>query len=204
MSEQSEHWNDAYAKGGRDVSWFQSQAAVSMVLIKSVASASDTPIVDIGGGASVLVDELLAARFADISVLDVSEHGLNIARERLGDTAKEVDWIVCDLLDWGPRRRYGVWHDRAVLHFLTAVDDRVRYRETLLNALRPGGHAVIGVFAEDGPERCSELEVRRYSQDDLTQLFGDAFTIVDRRREMHRTPGCNSQPFNWVVARRVR
>lgn len=203
MPEQLKHWNDAYAGGGRDVSWFQSQAAVSMVLIKSVASASDTPVIDIGGGASVLVDNLLAARFTDVSVLDVSELGLEVARERLGDAAKDVDWIACNLLNWLPPRRYGVWHDRAVLHFLTAADDRVHYRKTLLAALRPGGHAVIGVFAEDGPERCSGLEVRRYSQDDLTQLLGDAFAIVDRRRETHRTPGGNPQPFNWVVARRV-
>ncbi|MBI4897684.1 MAG: class I SAM-dependent methyltransferase [Actinobacteria bacterium] len=203
MTDSAEHWNFAYAGGGRDVSWFQGQAAISDRLIKSVASAADTPIIDIGGGASTLVDGLLAAGFNDLSVLDVSSVGLAIARERLGDAAEEVEWFACDVLDWQPSRRYGIWHDRAVLHFSNDDADRARYRETLLATLRTGGHAVIGVFAQDGPERCSELQVRRHSQADLAEFLGEEFAIVDRRRELHRTPGGNPQPFNWVVARRV-
>lgn len=203
MTDFTEHWNLAYAAGGEDVSWFQELAAISLTLIKSVASASDTPIIDIGGGASTLVDGLLAERFTDISVLDLSADGLSIARERLGEAETDVDWIVTDLLAWVPSRRYGVWHDRAVLHFLVEDSDRERYRVTLLDAVRSGGHAVIGVFAEDGPERCSNLTVRRHSQQDLAELLGNDFVIVDRRREVHSTPGGNPQPFNWIVARRV-
>lgn len=197
------HWDRAYAGGGADVSWHQPRAATSLALIEAVAPAPRTAVIDIGGGASTLVDGLLAAGFTDITVLDLAADGLAIARRRLGDAASGVHWIAADLLAWNPPRRYGVWHDRAVLHFLVDDWQRARYRATLDRALEPGGHAVIGVFAEDGPERCSNLPVRRYAHNELADFLGEGFETIERRRELHETPSGKAQPFNWVVARRV-
>jgi trans-aconitate methyltransferase len=123
---------------------------------------------------------------------------------RLGESAINVDWIVADLLSWRPSRKYDVWHDRAVLHFLTEESERSGYLDALRSALEVGGHVVIGVFAEDGPEQCSGLMVRRYSRGDLEDLLGPEFQSVDSTRELHGTPGGNQQSFTWLTARRVK
>jgi hypothetical protein len=153
----SRHWDDAYStRGTQGVSWFQHEPTVSLELIDSLGLDRATPVVDVGGGASVLADRLLGAGFTDISVLDVSEVALNDARRRIGDT-ESVQWLHEDLLSWSPARRYGLWHDRAVFHFLTDEDDQNVYLETMRSALLPGGSLVLATFAEDGPERCSGL-----------------------------------------------
>lgn len=195
-----EHWNAAYAQGDTRVSWFQDEAAPSLERILRVAGPGDS-LIDVGGGSSPLADGLLAAGFDDVSVLDVSDAGMSLSRERLGAAAEAVEWIVADLLDWQPGRTYDVWHDRAVFHFLVDEAQRERYRATMLRALASSGRAVMGVFADDGPEQCSGLPVRRHSERELADWLGPEFEILEASRQQHTTPGGNSQSFVWVSAR---
>ncbi|MBJ7458549.1 MAG: class I SAM-dependent methyltransferase [Thermoleophilaceae bacterium] len=203
MHSGTEHWNAAYAGGDDAVSWFQVEARTSLDLIESVTQP-DASLIDVGGGSSRLVDGLIERGHKDLAVLDLADSALAISRERLGPRAADVDWIVANLLDWESPRSYDVWHDRAVLHFLTSDEQRHSYLAAMRTALRVGGHAVIGVFAADGPEQCSGLEVRRYSPEDLRALLGSDFEPVSSVRELHGTPGGNQQAFNWLVARRAR
>src|SRR5262245_11653492 len=195
--DRAEHWDGRYAAGDTGLSWYQEHARTSVELMDAVGRTRDTSVLDIGGGASTLVDDLLAGGQRDVTVLDVSAPALAIARRRLGDPA-EVTWIVADLLAWEPPRRWDLWHDRAVLHFLVDAGDRDAYVALLRRALRPGGAFVIGTFAEDGPTHCSGLPVRRYAAPDLADLLGDV-TVVSRRREVHHTPGGAAQPFTWLA-----
>jgi trans-aconitate methyltransferase len=180
------------------VSWFQSEPTISLELIASLGLDVATPVVDIGGGASVLADRLLGAGFTDISVLDVSEVALHAGQQRIGDTPC-VEWLHEDLLSWSPARRYGLWHDRAVFHFLIDEEDRGAYLKTMRSALRPGGSLVLATFAEDGPEHCSGLPVARYSVDQLLTRLGVRFELRVAHRELHVTPGGVVQPFTWIA-----
>lgn len=203
MTPDAGHWNSAYREKGATVSWHQTQATTSLDLIADVA-APEAAVVDVGGGASTLVDGLLDRGHRDITVLDLAQVALDTARDRLGERGASVVWRAGDLLAWTPDRAYDVWHDRAVLHFLTEDADRARYAELAAGAVAPGGHAIIGTFAPDGPEQCSGLPVRRQSPDDLSALLADRFEPVRTAREEHRTPSGNLQPFSWLVARRTR
>lgn len=156
-------------------------------------------MVDVGGGASVLVDHLVERGFLDISVVDLSQVALDQARERLGESAGLVHWLCHDVLLWAPERRYQVWHDRAVFHFLCDEDQRRLYLANLRSGLAPGGHVVIGTFAPDGPETCSGLPVARYGPDDLARAFGADFKVVGHRDEEHITPHAISQKFTWLA-----
>ena len=163
-SERAEHWNAAYqAKGEAGVSWFEATPEVSLALIGKFGRGPETNLIDIGGGASRLVDALIARGWTSLSVLDLSQAAIDAAKARLGDAAQRVEWIVDDVTRWQPRRTYDIWHDRAAFHFLTAPEDRAAYAERLRMALKPGGHAIIATFASDGPERCSGLPVMRYA-----------------------------------------
>jgi SAM-dependent methyltransferase len=194
------HWNDRYESIGADrVSWFEDRPAVSLELLAALGVGPQHAVIDVGGGAASLVDHLLAAGHSDVTVLDVSAVALGEARTRLGDPAG-VTWIEADLLGWRPGRRWDVWHDRAVLHFLTDDSDRATYLDLLRRALVPGGGFVIGTFAEDGPTQCSGLPVRRHSTEDLLDLLGDV-EVVEQRRHVHRTPGDADQAFNWIAGR---
>jgi trans-aconitate methyltransferase len=193
------HWDDRYADGDTDLSWYQEHARTSVELMDAVGRTPDTSVLDVGGGASTLVDDLLAAGQRDVTVLDVAAPALAIARRRLGDPAG-VTWIVADLLTWSPPRRWDLWHDRAVLHFLVDARDRDTYVALLRRALLPGGSFVVGTFAEDGPTHCSGLPVERYAAPDLADLLGDV-TVVAQRREVHHTPGGAAQPFTWLAGR---
>ena len=198
-AERSRHWDDAYStRGTQGVSWFQSEPTVSLELIESLGLDVATPVVDIGGGASVLADRLLGAGFTDISVLDVSEVALNAGRRRIGNS-RSVQWLHEDLLAWVPARRFGLWHDRAVFHFLTDEHDQGVYLDTMRSTLLPGGSLVLATFAEDGPERCSGLPVTRYSVDELRARLGSRFELTVSRRELHATPGGAVQPFTWIA-----
>lgn len=203
MADRGVHWENVYAtKRSTDVSWYQPEPTTSLRLIKAVTSAPDASIVDIGAGASLLVDNLLAEGFSDLTVVDVAERALAEVRSRLGDNARTVTFIRHDVSTWNPDRRYDVWHDRAVFHFLTEPNDRERYVDVAHRALRGGGVAIIGTFAEDGPTHCSRLPVSRYSFEDLAAVFAPAFVPVQHEREEHVTPGGNVQPFTWAVFRR--
>jgi SAM-dependent methyltransferase len=199
VAERGAHWQDLYAHTAvTDVSWFQQHPAASIELIRATRAGADSPIVDVGGGASTLADRLLDERYRDVTVLDVADNALAAARSRLGQRAGQVSWIVADLLRWRPDRRYQVWHDRAVFHFLTDPADRQRYRSVLHRALAPDGHIVIGTFAADGPTRCSGLPTARYSADTLAaELPG--YRVLHQRREEHVTPTATVQPFTWLV-----
>lgn len=198
----AQHWRQTYdTKAVDQVSWYQTDPQMSLRLVAAAGAHPDTSIIDIGAGASVLADRLLDQGLHDITVLDIAETALAAARTRLGDRATAVTWITGDLLSWKPDRRYDIWHDRAVFHFLTGPADRDRYRRTLSAALAGHGHLVIGTFAEDGPVSCSGLPVARYSSEQLAAEFPE-FDVVDAAREEHQTPWAAVQPFTWLLLRR--
>jgi 2-polyprenyl-3-methyl-5-hydroxy-6-metoxy-1,4-benzoquinol methylase len=197
------HWQNVYKeKAENQVSWFQETPAVSLELIEAVDPKFDSAVVDIGGGASRLVDVLVREGYRDLTVLDVSENAIAMAKARLGEPAEMVKWIVADVTQWEPTRRYDLWHDRAAFHFLTEAPERTAYSECLADALRPGGHAIIATFAMDGPERCSGLPVVRYDAARLSATLGNAFAFVETRRHDHRTPMGGVQRFQFSIFRR--
>jgi SAM-dependent methyltransferase len=194
------HWQGVYAgRAVTEVSWFEAGADQSLALIDEAGLAAADPVLDVGAGASVLVDQLVKAGYQDVTVLDIAGSALAASRARLGqERAARVDWVVADLLSWRPPRRYRLWHDRAVFHFLTDAAERERYRRVLRQALAPGGRVVIGTFAEDGPTRCSGLPTARYSAGELAAQF-PGFAAIRTAREEHHTPGGAVQPFTWVL-----
>ncbi len=195
------HWDAAYERvTPTGASWFQCEPTLSLELMHALGLSPDAPIIDIGGGASTLADALVERGFVDVTVLDVSLTALDAARDRLGERADRVQWLREDLLEWEPPRRYAVWHDRAVFHFLVDPSDRERYASTLRAAMAPGGSAVIATFAPDGPEQCSGLPVSRYGPEELSAALG-SLRIAETRREEHVTPAGVVQPFTWVVVR---
>ena len=196
--ERQTHWQNVYqTKGERDVSWFQEVPAISLNLIQATGVGPDASIIDIGGGASRLVDALVTEGFRSLSVLDVSEKALATSRERLGPRAKNVAWIVADVTAWRPDKSYDVWHDRAAFHFLTDPADRAAYAESVRDAVRPGGHVIIGTFAPDGPERCSGLPVIRHDAASIGNVLGRSFKLGESRRHDHQTPGGSIQRFQF-------
>jgi SAM-dependent methyltransferase len=198
-----DHWEGVYrTKGEREVSWFQETPSLSLELMRSVGATRHSAIVDIGGGASRLVDVLVEGGYEALTVLDLSESALAAAKARLGPAAAGVTWIVADVVGWKPRQRYGIWHDRAAFHFLTDAADRTAYVACLREALPPGGHAIIATFALDGPERCSGLPVVRYDAASLGTALGAAFSLVETRRHDHHTPMGSTQRFQFSVFRR--
>lgn len=163
--------------------------------------AHSDAIIDIGGGASRFVDDLLQKGFRDLTVLDLSSSALAAAKARIGADADRINWIVADVVTWQPPRAYSVWHDRAAFHFLTAEPDRGAYVVRLAQALKPGGHAVIATFAPDGPERCSGLPVMRYDAETLGRTLGAAFKLISTQRHDHTTPWGTRQAFQFSVFR---
>jgi hypothetical protein len=193
------HWDEVYRRAAAtDVSWFQSEPTGSLELIAMADVALADPIVDVGGGASVLVDRLLDAGHEDLTVLDVAADVLALTRQRLGPRGDRVNWITHDVLTWRPDRDYRVWHDRAVFHFLTESTDQDRYRAVVREALSADGWLVIATFAADGPTSCSGLPTARYGPDELARQFPH-LRVVTTRREEHRTPGGQMQPFTWLL-----
>jgi SAM-dependent methyltransferase len=197
------HWDRIYrSKAPTEVSWYQPEARLSLDLIRRVALQVDTPLLDVGGGASTLVDGLLSAGYRDVSVLDLAPAALARARERLGERATQVKWIVADVLDAPlPAGSCAVWHDRAVFHFLTDARDRARYVAQVERVVRPGGHVIVASFGPEGPTRCSGLEVVRYSPDGMHAEFGASFRLLDSMREDHRTPSGRMQAFVYCLCR---
>lgn len=199
-----DYWNAIYrSKGERDVSWFESLPATSMEMIEAVGLRPDTCVVDVGGGESRLVDALLARGLHCLAVLDVAGEALQHAQARLGAASQNVTWIESDVTGAWSSKPMDIWHDRAVFHFLTEREDRVRYIDHLCWTLKPGGTAVIATFALDGPEKCSGLPVARYSPDTLADELGAAFTLVEARRHAHVTPWGAVQSFQYSRFRRL-
>lgn len=197
------YWDGVYQRhAATEVSWFQADPAVSMRLIDACALVPEDPLIDVGGGTSRLVDHLLLRGCRDVSVLDLSAAALEEARTRVRSQAAEVAWLEQDVLDWRPLKRYALWHDRAVFHFLTADEDRARYLAAARAAVRPGGWMIVATFARGGPERCSGLPVQRYDAAGLTKAFAAAFDPVDSVDETHVTPAGRDQHFVYLRLRR--
>jgi SAM-dependent methyltransferase len=197
------HWDGVYgAKRFTEVSWYQDIPARSLQQLRAAGADSKTPVIDVGGGASTFVDHLVERGFEDVTVLDISAAALEQARGRLGARGADVMWMVGDVTAFAADRQYGVWHDRAVLHFLTGAADRKRYVDALRRALAPGGHAIIATFGPEGPLKCSGLEVRRYSAELLGQLLGTEFELTDQALEDHQTPWGAAQQFLHTSWRR--
>jgi SAM-dependent methyltransferase len=199
----ADHWDERYQTiGETSVSWFEESPTVSLRLLDELGVTPQDSVVDIGGGASRLVDHLLERGHREVAVLDISAVALREARERLGDPQR-VEWIEQDLLVWEPPRQWAVWHDRAVLHFLVGDNDRASYVDLMRRTLTPAGAFVLGVFAEDGPTECSGLPVRRSTAQELVDLVGDV-QVVAQLRHVHNTPGGVDQTFNWLAGRLLR
>jgi 2-polyprenyl-3-methyl-5-hydroxy-6-metoxy-1,4-benzoquinol methylase len=204
MANRQAHWENVYTtKGEAEVSWFQETPVPSLELLALVGAQPSSAIIDIGGGASRLVDSLVAQGFENITVLDLSAAALASARARLGDKGGRVKWIAADATEWQPPETYDVWHDRAAFHFLTDEKEQNAYIQRLKQALRCGGHVIIGTFAPDGPEKCSGLPVARHSAESLSALLGADFVLVDSRRHEHATPWQAVQKFQFSTFRRV-
>jgi SAM-dependent methyltransferase len=203
-SERQTHWDSVYrVKDEAQTSWFRAHLDESLRLIDALALPADAPLIDIGGGRATLVDDLLARGFGAVSVLDLSAVALGEARQRLGDDARRVHWIVGDITTVElPAACYALWHDRAVFHFLTEAADRARYATQMTRAVREGGYAIVATFAPDGPQKCSDLPVCRYDAAALAAEFAPAFVRVDAGGYVHTTPAGRAQPFTHVVLRR--
>jgi SAM-dependent methyltransferase len=197
------HWERVYrAKAPTEVSWYQREARLSLDLIRRVTPDLDAPIVDVGGGASTLVDGLVDAGYWAVTVLDLAPTALVMAQQRLGPAAARVTWIESDVLTATlPPGGYAVWHDRAVFHFLTDGRDRARYVAQTQRAVRPGGYVIVASFGPDGPSRCSGLPVQRYSPEAMHAEFGTDFRLLDSMREDHQTPAGATQAFVYCLCR---
>jgi len=200
--ERQQHWEAVYqGKGESEVSWYQEYPDISLQLIEQTGIETDAPLIDVGGGASVLVDHLMMKGFTRLAVLDISSAALECARQRLGDKGRQVEWLNSDVTRFQSPHRFTLWHDRAVFHFLTDEADRQRYLDVLKSSLQEGGYLVLATFALDGPEQCSGLPVERYDAEKMQKVLGEAFTLIDTRRETHVTPADKEQRFTYALFR---
>lgn len=199
-----EHWQEVYGTKAPDsVSWFQASPTPSLAALDRLGGGPGSSLIDIGGGASTLVDALLALGWRDLAVLDIAGSAIDAVKTRLGDKAGQVEWIQADVTQWRPDRAYGIWHDRAAFHFLTGEEQRAGYRRALDAGTATGSHVILATFAPDGPEMCSGLPVRRYDSRALAAELGSDFDLLDHWREAHLTPWGSSQSFQWAMFRRA-
>jgi SAM-dependent methyltransferase len=197
------HWENIYGKKAADaVSWYRPHLETSLELIERAAPDYSASIIDIGGGESTLVDDLLARRYQDISVLDISQTAVEVNKKRLGSASKHIHWLVADITKAKlESSAYDVWHDRAVFHFLTASEDRVAYVRQVAKAVKPGGHVIVSTFGPEGPTQCSGLDVVRYDAKSLHREFGVRFRLLGHSKELHRTPFDTIQQFLYCFCR---
>lgn len=194
------HWNLAYAtKSVDERSWTEPVPTESLQLTVSCELEKDASIIDIGGGASLLVDEFINQKYSNVTLLDISSTAIEETKGRLGDQAT---YICADITTWTPPHTYALWHDRAVFHFLTTTEDQQAYRRAVINGTSTGSIILIATFAPTGPESCSGLSVQRWSQHDLAEFFADDFTVLNTHESIHTTPWGSTQPFTWLVAKR--
>jgi SAM-dependent methyltransferase len=204
MSERKEHWEELYSRKKYDtVTWFQPVPNESLRLIKDLNLPKDFKIIDVGAGASCLVDCLLDEGFSDITLVDLSENAFTQSKKRLGERAKQVKWKVADITQADFDERFDLWHDRAAFHFLTDEAHQQDYLSSLLEATKVGSCIVISTFAEDGPLKCSNLEIVRYAEEDLMKFFDKNFELIAFEKELHISPGGMEQKFNYWVFKRV-
>lgn len=198
-----QHWETVYQTKAVDaVSWYRPHLDTSLALIERAMPDRSAEIIDIGGGESTLVDDLQRRGYGQLSVLDISQAAIDVARQRLGDTATEVNWMAADIMQWTPpARHFDLWHDRALFHFLTGAEQRTTYVEQLLHALKPGGHAIIATFGPQGPAKCSGLDTVRYDAESLQRELGPRFELIEHTTELHRTPFDTTQQFMYGLLR---
>ncbi|TXT26827.1 MAG: type 12 methyltransferase [Gallionellaceae bacterium] len=200
------HWEKVYQTKAPDaVSWYRPHLERSLDFIGRAAPDRSAAIIDVGGGESTLVDDLLAGGFTDVTVLDISQTAIDVAKARLGATAEKVTWLVADITTAAlPEQRFDVWHDRAVFHFLTDPQQRAAYVRQVARALKPGAHVIIATFGLKGPLQCSGLDVTRYDADSLHDEFGESFHLVKSDIELHKTPAEKNQQFLYCFCKMVR
>lgn len=202
--DRKDHWERVYSdKKSTEVSWYQQHPEYSLDLIKATGIDNAARIIDIGGGASTLIDFLLDAGYRNLSVLDIAHSAIEQAKLRLGERADKVQWLESDITEFSPAETFDLWHDRAVFHFLSDEADRTSYVRTLTKAINPGAHVIIATFNLDGPEKCSGLEVVRYSPETLSAVLGENFQLVETSIEVHKTPRESSQSFVYCRFKRV-
>jgi len=197
------HWEKIYREKAPDaVSWYRPHLETSLALIERAAPERGVSIIDVGGGESTLVDDLLAHGYQNITILDVSQTAIAVTKKRLGSAAEEVQWVTADIVngELAPNA-YDVWHDRAVFHFLTAMDQRLAYVRQVARAVKPGGHVLVSTFGPGGPTKCSGLEVVRYDAESLHAEFGVRFRLLDSIKESHNTPFGTTQQFLYCLCR---
>lgn len=202
MDEQN-HWEKIYTeKAATSVSWYRPHLETSLELIERVAADRSSVIIDVGGGESTLVDDLLTRGYDDVTVFDISRTAIDANRKRLGDASERVHWLVGDITQSDlPPSRYDVWHDRAVFHFLTSPADRLAYVGQVARAVKNGGHVIVSTFGPEGPAKCSGLEVVRYNAESLHREFGLHFRLLGSSKELHQTPFGTTQQFLYCYCR---
>lgn len=204
MTDRKRHWEQVYTnKSSLEVSWYQVEPRLSLELIRNSGISKDAPLIDVGGGASLLVDRLQAEGYRQLAVLDISGAALNVARLRLGAKATAIEWYETDVTQFKAPHPFNLWHDRAVFHFLTATEDRQRYLEVLKRTLVPGGHVIIAAFAIGGPTRCSGLEIVQYDAAKLSAELGPNFHLEEHQTEIHLTPSGKEQLFGYFRLRKI-
>lgn len=205
MQDIKDHWENVYkSKTPRDVSWYQPHLEKSLEFISAAGIPKNTSIIDVGGGASTLVDDLVTRKYEDITVLDISLEALEKNRQRLGEFSDKVNWIEADITKVSfPADSFDLWHDRAVFHFLTEQEQKRSYLKVLTESLRPGGYVVMATFSLEGPPKCSGLGVARYSAVTLSEELGERFRLIKSGAERHQTPFNTFQNFNYCLFKRT-
>jgi 2-polyprenyl-3-methyl-5-hydroxy-6-metoxy-1,4-benzoquinol methylase len=204
MKDRKTHWEDVYQKHRpNELGWYQESPDISLRMIESTGVDEDGRIIDVGGGASPLI-ELLVARGSNVTVLDISSTALEEAKKRLGEASDKVKWIVADITKYKSTEIYDIWHDRAVFHFLTSPQDRKEYVACLNSALRVGGYLVISTFGPAGPRKCAGLRTMRYSPESLHKEIGDNFHLAESGDEIHLTPTAKEQEFIYCVFKKCQ
>ncbi len=203
MSNTRDHWQNTWAKNPAGKSWIQNRPDVSLAFIEACGLPCDAAVLDMGGGASTLVDYLLAAGYTNITVADLSKHALQLAKLRLQEKADPVRWLEADARIWKPPGAFDVWHDRAVFHFLTEQTDRTQYKIRLYDAVPIGGFLVMATFAPGGPKTCSGLCVQRYDAQAMADEIGAGFVLLDAQKDIHHTPSSTAQEFQYCRFKRV-
>lgn len=200
MISKKEHWEHIYAtKAINEVSWYQEKPETSLALIKNISLNKAAKIIDIGGGDGLMVDELIEMQFKDISVLDLSQNAIDKAVNRLGKSAQNIEWINTNIIDFEPQKKFNLWHDRAVFHFLTAENEIEKYVALTGNSIEKDGYLILATFSSNGPTKCSGIDIKQYDVADLLALFGPSFSLVQHLQQMHSTPLGTQQEFTFAV-----
>jgi 2-polyprenyl-3-methyl-5-hydroxy-6-metoxy-1,4-benzoquinol methylase len=201
--DKKKHWDGIYGeKTFSELTWFQPEAKVSVDLIDKLDLSKESSILDVGGGASTLIDSLIEKEFKKITVLDLSENALKQSQKRIGEKTSYISWCVGDVIDFKFNKKFDLWHDRAVFHFLTQESEQEKYISNLEASTKRGSHFIISTFAEDGPLKCSGLEIVRYSKDNLVDKFSAHFECIEFKKETHTSPTGMEQKFNYWVFRK--